>query len=368
VRVRPSGERAVTKSKLCAVVTVLCWSAVIFADSVTTQQRTVTKLADGVYTIRHKDSPDGNLNGNTTVVIGDKEVLVVDSCFQLPAAREDVAQIRQWTNKPVRYLLITHFHNDHNMGSGVYSAAYPGMDVIAQTATKRDMYRTPVTPSRFVQQIAVREERLRTGNGADGKPMTDAQIAHTKQNLEGKKQVLEELKDFVYQAPTVTFDHEMNIDLGNREVQILHLGRGTTQGDAFVYLPKEKILIAGDLVTHPVLYTYDGYPSEWIETLERMARLDFETVVPGHGEVLRGKDFIYLCRDLLKSAVDQVHGQMEKLTAKIENPPLEDVQKGVDLSAFRTRFAGQDKDTIEQFDDAAAALVRISYREAMHNH
>jgi cyclase len=358
----------VTKPKLCAVLAVLCCSMTAVADTVTTQQRTITKLTDGVYTIRHKDSPDGNLNGNTTVLIGDKEVFVVDSCFQLSAAKEDVAQIRQWTNKPVRYLLITHFHNDHNMGSGVYSAAYPGMDVIAQTATKRDMYRTPVTPSRFMQQIAVREERLRTGNGADGKPMTEAQIAQTKQNLSGKKQVLDELKEFVYQAPTVTFDHEMNIDLGNREVQIMHFGRGPTQGDAFVYLPKERILIAGDLVTHPVLYTYDGYPTDWIETLERMARVDFETVVPGHGEVLRGRDYIYLCRDLLKSAVEQVHARLEELSSRIENPPLEDVQKGVDLSSFRAKFGGEDRDSLEAFDDAAAALVRVAYKEAMHNH
>jgi cyclase len=358
----------VSRIRVAAAVALLFCAAAAFADSVNTQQRTTTKLAEGVYTIRHKDSPDGNLNGNTTVVIGSKEVLVVDSCFQLSAAKEDVAQIRQWTDKPVRYLVITHFHNDHNMGSGVYKAAYPAMDVIAQTDTNRDMFRTPVTPNRFVQQIATREERIRTGKGADGKPMNEAQIAATKENLAGKREVLEELKDFVYQAPTLTFDHELSIDPGNHEVRIMHLGRGTTRGDTFVYLPKEKILIAGDLITHPVLYTYDGYPSEWIDTLERMGELDFDTMVPGHGEVLHGKEFLYLCRDFLKSAVEQVHIRLEQLTAKIENPPLVDVLSGVDLLAFRAKFAGEDKDTIENFDSAAAALMKVAYNEEMHNH
>jgi cyclase len=82
-------------------------------DSVATPQRTVTKLAEGVYEIRHKDPPDHYMNGNTVVIIGDSGVLVVDSCYLPSSAREDIAQIRQWTNKPVRYLFNTHWHNDH---------------------------------------------------------------------------------------------------------------------------------------------------------------------------------------------------------------------------------------------------------------
>lgn len=89
--------------------------------------------------------------------------------------------------------------------------------------------------------------------------------------------------------PEVTFDHELHIDLGNREVQLKYLGRGNTVGDAIAYLPKEKLLIAGDLVDSPVPYLYGGYPLEQIDTLKKMAALDFDTLVPGHGEVLRGK-------------------------------------------------------------------------------
>ncbi|HSS21696.1 MAG TPA: MBL fold metallo-hydrolase [Pyrinomonadaceae bacterium] len=338
-----------------------------FADSVNTKERTVTKVAEGVYVIRHKDSPDGNVNGNTTVIIGDKEVFVVDSCFQLSAAAEDIAQIRQWTDKPVRYLVITHFHNDHNMGNGLYKAAFPAITIIAHTDTKRDMYRTPTTRDRFVQYIAVREQRLKTGKGADGKPLTETQIADTAKSLAGKKLVFEELKNFVYEPPSLTFDSELNIDIGNREVQVKHLGRGATSGDAIVYLSKEKILIAGDLVTHPVLFTYDGYPSEWIHTLERLAQLDAVTIVPGHGEVLHDKEFIYLSRDLLKSAVEQVMARISRLTSTAEHPSLEEVQKGVDLTPFRQKFAGEDQDSLEAFDAAAAALVKVVYKEAMHN-
>src|SRR5438477_6977428 len=89
-------------------------------------ERTISKLADGVYEIRHKNAPDAFTQSNTTVVIGDREVLVVDSCYLPSSAREDIAQIRQWTNKPVRYLLNTHWHFDHTLGNGVYAQEFPG--------------------------------------------------------------------------------------------------------------------------------------------------------------------------------------------------------------------------------------------------
>jgi glyoxylase-like metal-dependent hydrolase (beta-lactamase superfamily II) len=119
------------------------------------------------------------------------------------------------------------------------------------------------------------------------------------------------------------------------------------------------------------MYTFGGYPSEWVHTLERISRLDIEAIVPGHGDVLRGKtvsmDFLALEREYLKSAVDQVHAQLEKQTAITETPPLADVRKAVDLSSFRTRFAGTDQGQLEFFDDASQALIRCAYDEEMHN-
>src|SRR3954463_7644760 len=86
----------------------------VAADTVTTHDRTTTKIAGGVYMIRHPDAPDTFPQGNTTLIIGDRECLVIDSGFLPSSAKEDIAQIRQWTNKPVRYLLNTHWHLDHN--------------------------------------------------------------------------------------------------------------------------------------------------------------------------------------------------------------------------------------------------------------
>jgi glyoxylase-like metal-dependent hydrolase (beta-lactamase superfamily II) len=102
------------RSFFLALVALLLAAGPLFGD---TTEGQVTKLADGVYAIQHKYLQDGSTSGNTTVIIGEREVFVVDSCYRPSSAREDIAQIRQWTDKPVGYLLNTHFHNDHNNGN-----------------------------------------------------------------------------------------------------------------------------------------------------------------------------------------------------------------------------------------------------------
>jgi cyclase len=107
-------DRSLRRLLFLSFLVVLMATSFLFGAP---NERQVTKLADGVYEIQHKNSNDGNVNGNTTVIIGDREVFVVDSCYLPSAAREDIAQIRQWTDKPVSYLLNTYFHNDHNNGN-----------------------------------------------------------------------------------------------------------------------------------------------------------------------------------------------------------------------------------------------------------
>src|SRR4051794_4700738 len=100
------------------------------ADTVLTKERSVMQLAPGVYFIRHQDAPSGFPNSNTTVIIGQRAVLVVDSTFLPSEARTDIAQIRKWTDKPVQYLLNTHWHNDHVIGNTAYAEAFPSLNVI----------------------------------------------------------------------------------------------------------------------------------------------------------------------------------------------------------------------------------------------
>jgi cyclase len=326
--------------------------------------RQVTKLADGVYAIQHKNSNDGNVSGNTTVIIGEREVFVVDSCYLPSLAREDIAQIRQWTNKPVGYLLNTHFHNDHNNGNKTYLDAFPSLAIIAQEETKKDMdLIQPGNVERTPKRLAAAIAAFQQGKDQRGEPLSEEDKKQVQNLLPTLEQEVAELKDLVYQSPTLTFADKLDIDLGNREVQVKYLGRGNTPGDAIVYLPKEKIVIAGDLLVYPIPYTYDGYPAEWAQTLRKLAQLDAQTIVPGHGPVLHDKTYLYLMADLLTSAVDQVRARIRQIGFPGSHS-LDEVKGNVDLNAFRSKFAGDDKDLQAEFDDMTAHLVKVVFEEA----
>lgn len=322
------------------------------------QERKVTQLADGVYEIQHEP------NGNTTVIIGDRQVFVVDSCFLPSAARLDISDIRKWTDQPVVFVLNTHFHNDHNLGNRIYMDAFPAVTIIAHEETKKDMDMFgPGSLSREEKTESQILQMQKSGKRPDGNDLSDDDRKQLKDALTQLEAVIAELKDIKFQSATLTFDHDFSIDLGNREVQVKFLGRGNTNGDAVVYLPKEKIVITGDLVVYPIPYFYDGYPVEWIQALQNLAALDADTIAPGHGPILHDKTHIYLIRDLIKSAVDQMNERLRR-TKPAMFQSLDDVKDAVDLTPFRQRFAGEDKDLGLTFDDEASRLVKLVFDEA----
>lgn len=327
-------------------------------------ERKVTQLAAGVYEIKHQDSDDGFGSGNTTVIIGARQVLLVDSGFLPSVAREDIAEIRHWTDKPVTFLLNTHFHNDHNLANRTYMDAFPALTVIAHVETKRDMDTFgPGSYRREQSTDEAIEEALTTGKTRRGRELSQDEIKELKATQARRAPVMEELKRLKFQSATLTFDHDFTIDLGEREVQIKFLGRGNTNGDAVVYLPREKIVVAGDLVVYPVPYIYDGYPTEWIQTLDRLAALNATTIVPGHGPIMHDQAYIALVRDLMQSAVDQMNAKIAQ-TRPAMFQTLEELKGSVDLSSFRQRFVGVDKSLDAAFDDMTTNLIKVIYEEA----
>jgi cyclase len=349
------------RSFFLSLATLLIAAGPLFGD---TNENKVTKLADGVYAIQHKNLNDGNSSGNTTVIIGNREVFVVDSCYRPLLARQDIAQIRKWTDKPVGYLLNTHFHNDHNNGNKTYMDAFPALAIIAQEETKKDMdLIQPGNVERAPKKLEAFVAAFKQGKAQDGHTLSEDEKKQYEEIIPNLGPLLAEFKTMVYQAPTLTFTDKIDIDLGSREVQVKYLGRGNTAGDAIVYLPKEQIVVAGDLLVYPVPFTYDGYPTEWVHTLEKMAQLDAETIVPGHGPILHDKTYLYQVRDLLQSAVDQVRARIRQIGFPGTHS-VDEVRGAVDLTPFRAKFAGDDKDLQAEFDDMTEHLVKTTFSEA----
>lgn len=353
-------------------VAILIWAALSTtsrADSVKSTARTTLQLAPGVYFIRHEDAPDAFPQGNTTVVVGEREVLVVDSCYLPSSARQDIAQIRQWTSKPVRYLVNTHWHYDHTMGNGEYWAAFPGLDIVAHTETaRRSRAYNPGWFARFPGRADLFRKVLADGKDGNGTVLTEAMRREYAEGLRGLEPVQAEFAVIKDRTPNVTFEESMTYDLGNREVQVRFLGRGNTAGDAVVYLPRERILVTGDLVVHPVPYMFSGFPSEYVRTLQALERLEYDVLVPGHGEVLRGaRAHGYV--DALGAFTTAVIGAVEQQVAVIGNgqrnlvPVREAVQKTFDVAPWRERFSGGDPDNRDFFETTYTGLITSAHAE-----
>jgi glyoxylase-like metal-dependent hydrolase (beta-lactamase superfamily II) len=341
------------------------------AASSATRARTVEEIAPGVHLIRHPDAPDEFPQSNTTVVIGTRGVLVVDSCYLPSAAREDIAEIRRWTDLPVRYVVNTHWHYDHQMGNAAYRDAFPGVTVLAhaETAAQIAGY-DPGWFERFPDRARQFQKLLDDGKDGNGRALSDNDKKTYRAALAGLAPVGKEYAELAGRVadltPDATFAQELRLDLGGRVAEVRFLGRGNTAGDAVVFLPKERILAAGDLVVHPVPYLGGGFPSEFARTLGRVVELDPLLIVPGHGELLRGTAYPRMIAEFLAAVNAQVSAAVYRLGNGSRN--LDDIQKAVesslDVAAWRQRFAGDDPDSRDTFDGFSfPGLVRASHAE-----
>jgi cyclase len=187
---------------------------------------------------------------NCTWIILKDYVVVVDANFPW-AAREIIPEIRKTTNKPVRFVFDTHYHSDHTFGNSVFADA--GASVIMSDASA---------------------EELKT----KGKAAWDGWKETGEHSLIG----------FRLEYPILTFTDKLAIDDGNHRIELIKVGPGHTRGDAVAYLPKEKILMTGDLCVNWKWGNYIGDPDAdydgWIRILGELAQKDVRTVVPGHGD------------------------------------------------------------------------------------
>jgi cyclase len=367
---RCAGDETTTMQLRTVALLAACCAAAsaAAADSVETRETRARQIGDGIHVIRHADATADFPEGNTTVVIGTRGVLVVDTGYLPSTARADIARIRAWTDRPVRWVVNTHWHNDHVGGNAVYLQAFPGAEVVAHPET-RDMIEGRI-PSYLVRYVApdsafaAQRERWRriaeTGVDVQGQSVTDARRTEASDALRRAERAAAEFREATVQVPTVTVDGTLRIDLGGRVVELRHLGRGNTGGDVVVVLPQERIVVAGDLLTHPVPYAFGGYPTEWIATLRRLASLDADTIVPGHGDVLQGTGYLRRVAALLEHVRSQVAALLDARGSALT---VDEAQRAIDLAAERRAFAGDDAANQAFFDASMASLIRVLHAE-----
>lgn len=219
-----------------------------FASTADLEEKQVTfaELADGVYAYTAEGDP------NAGVIVGDDGVMVVDPRATPVLAQELIDQIRTVTDKPIKYLLLTHYHAVRVLGASAYGA----QSILASEPT-RDL---------IVER---------------GQQDFDSEVGRFPRLF----QAVESVPGLTW--PTLTFPREITVWMGSREVRIMHMGKGHTKGDTVAWLPKEKVLFSGDLVEYGATpYCGDSYLGEWPETLEALRGLKAEKLVPGRGDAL----------------------------------------------------------------------------------
>jgi len=250
------------------------------------------EVATDIYQARGTDNL--MVGSNAAVIVNENDVVIVDSSISPVAAAAMAQELRAITDKPIRYVINTHFHFDHAHGNQVYPA-----DV-------------QIIGHEFTHEMLVNGGSV----GRSYKRFADwfASVPGGMEGQEGLRPT----------APNMTLSDSMTLHRGAREIRLLFLGKGHTGGDVVVYLPAEKILITGDLLLESVPFMGDAFPSEWIDTLDQLKALDFDIVVPGHGRPFSDRGRIdrlqSLLADIWQKAVDSCKQDLsaEQATAQID--------------------------------------------------
>ncbi|MEO8257573.1 MAG: MBL fold metallo-hydrolase [Acidobacteriota bacterium] len=268
--------------------------------------------------------------GNSAIIVNDNDVIVVDDHVSPAAAWVLLDEIKRITDKPVRTVINTHFHFDHAHGNQVFGK---DVDIIGHEFT-REMLLTGNTLQmplykNYVEGLPRQIEDLRKRVAAEADATRKAALQVQLDATENNRVSQAELRPT---PPNVTLRTQMTLYRGGREIQIRFLGRAHTGGDVVVYLPKEKAVITGDFLTSALSNMSDAYVNEWPATLDELKKLDFDTVLPGHGEAFTDKAKI----DYFQAYLRDVWTQVSRF--KQQGVAAEEAAKRADLTGHKEHF------------------------------
>lgn len=231
---------------------------------------------------------------NVMVLVGEFDTLVVDSHVTPAAARALIESLQEITDKPVRYLVNSHYHFDHAHGNQSFPR---DIEIIGHEFTRAKLngdignvleentFRSfsdpvPATVASLERQLAAETDA--------------ANRSRIEERLQVQRDYMNAIPEVVPTPPNITLEEKMTLFQvvadGSREIQLLHFGRAHTGGDVVVYLPQDGIVFTGDMMLPGLAYMGDGHVDEWPDSLEGLKELDFDTWLPGHGPVMRSKE------------------------------------------------------------------------------
>jgi glyoxylase-like metal-dependent hydrolase (beta-lactamase superfamily II) len=300
------------------------------------------RLADGVYAAIRTEGAGHIIDGNSLLIITERDVIVVDANLTPASAQGVIAALRKLTPKPVRYVINTHFVDDHVLGNQAYAEAYPGVEFIAHPLTRDDMLDFATGPrTQFARElpgnVAFARKAMGEGKGFDGQPLTPRKRAILVADTLLANHFVAEFPKIRVTPPTVVVRDRMTIHRPGKTIDITYHGPAETEGDLSVFIREDGILAAGDLVSWPIPYASPlTFVGGWAEALRSMQALGARVIVPGHGEVIR--DTVAVSRLIgVLTELERQAGDAAKAGLT-----LEEFRKRLDLREHRRAFTGDD--------------------------
>ena len=311
------------------------------AASRAAQDFEVQKIGEGVYAVIRTYPPGLMVDGNSAFIVGEDDVIVVDAP---ESSREILAAIRRVTRKPVRYVINTHWHDDHITGNQVYRDAFPGVEIIGH-AKAREYLPTAGAANRqkmlegAPKVVAHMRTLLQANKSFSGSELTPEERQSYESDIALVDHYLKVVPQTRYLVPTLTVDDRLTLYRGGRSIEIRYLGRGHTSGDLVVYIPEQGIVMTGDLVVWPVplVGSDQSHVGDWGQTLDRVLAWRPSVVVPGHGPVLRDDSYLRLMSRLFASVNEQTRA------AAGRGETLQQTRGSVKLDDLRKTFAGESR-------------------------
>ena len=230
-----------------------------FASAGDMAEKTITfsEIGDGLWAFTAEGDP------NTGVIIGDDSVMIVEAQATPRLARKVIEKVREVTDKPISHLVMTHYHAVRVLGASAYGAP-----------------------------TVIMGEKARAMVVERGQEDWDSEFGRFPRLFQGH----EEIPGLTW--PTETFSDRMTVYLGRRRVDLMHLGRAHTAGDAVIHVPDQNVMFTGDIVEyHSACYCGDGHFADWPRTLEAIRAFDLDAIAPGRGDALIGKDMVKAALD-----------------------------------------------------------------------
>jgi len=320
------------------------------------------QLAPDVWGAIRQDPFELPQEGNSVFVVTDQGVVVFDAGGAPVMGEAIVAKVRSVTDKPITHVIISHWHGDHMRGLQAIQAAFPQVRVFAHphsrdfiVATQDRWLKRRVSMVPNIRKAV--DDALSKDQDLSGRPLIKEEKAWLQKGLTIADQLDRENNRTAYVIPNATFEDHMTLYMGGKEIQFLHLGNAHTAGDIIMWLPQEKIVATGDIVTGPIPLMPSPYTNDYVGVLNQIKALGFKTLVPGHGLVEYDSQYI----DLLIDTIQTVSTQMKSLVA--QGLSEEAAIAKVDLSSVEKRFTHGDPFLTNRFQDyvASSALLEAVY-------